>query len=248
MRGGPCSQTPVVEGATLVLHVDVSALPSASKLTYAWTASAGTPGPANLSTFRLVLPSPPVPITVTVTISNATGPCGFGTLMFSPMSQRQYQQAAFICWLQALLAILNRFPPPRYEPFTGEYFGGNQGLASPLGDPIRAMSARSSSGRIPCALSRLGTESYKSQPTIVSDNGNRSTYVRSRISAESQRAQTVTWRISIRSHAPTPIALSYNQEALACCVNDLPKAAAVTIGRWRKSCARASMRAGRSIE
>jgi hypothetical protein len=126
--GGPCSQTPPVEGAQITLHVGTLPGKNAS---FTWTLSAGAANSLNQPSLTLTLPSPPVPVTVTVTIDDATDCLAFGTLTFVPMTQAEYRYLQIICRFREFITTMYRFKRPPYEP--------NTGVPIPLWDPLRGI-------------------------------------------------------------------------------------------------------------
>jgi len=130
--GDFCSKHAAVEGAKITFYVDTSKLPQQSGLTYEWTASAGTGGPNNLSTFDLVLPSPPESVTVTVTVRDGTDCPGFGTLTFVPMTFDEFRHAQLICRIREFVITSSR--SRKAVEGASE---GSRVFVDPLWDPIK---------------------------------------------------------------------------------------------------------------
>ena len=82
---GTAGRLLVEEGATATFLVDISGISSKDGLHYSWSVSGGDIA-GDVPTLDIQIPAGREPVTVSVTIADASGPIGFGTRTFLPMS------------------------------------------------------------------------------------------------------------------------------------------------------------------
>ncbi|MEP6573370.1 MAG: N,N-dimethylformamidase beta subunit family domain-containing protein [Gemmatimonadota bacterium] len=121
----------VGEGMKARFTADTSTLSDQNGLTFAWSVTAGQPGPLDQPTLDLVMPLSTAPVTITVRIQDGTDCSAFGTLTVVPRTADEMARVEIICRLRQFLASIAQ----HRKAVVGIGGKGGPWFVDPLWDP-----------------------------------------------------------------------------------------------------------------